>query len=102
MSNLVAFDDLGQLDGGDLRAVFGQVDPLQVLFALSGSTRGLRQQLINKLPSASATRMLLEIDLLEPVPFETVQNAQQLVVDVLCRLSREGHIAFDDPADMVA
>jgi flagellar motor switch protein FliG len=102
LSDLVAFDDLGQLDGSDLRAVFTQVERPQLLEALAGSSLGLRQRLLTKLPASASTLLVTELDSLEPVPFEAVQTAQQAVVEALCRLSREGHIAFDDPADMVA
>ena len=102
MSELVDFEDLGQLDGGDLRAVFEQVSDHQVLDALVGTPSGLRRQLLTKLPSASASRLENQINTHGPVPFESVWNAQRAVVDALCRLSRCGQVAFDDPEDMVA
>ena len=102
MSELVDFEDLGQLDGGDLRAVLDQVSPDQVLDALVGTPTALRQQLLTKLPAASATRLEAQINAHGPVPFESVWNAQRAVVDALCRLSRCGQVAFDDPEDMVA
>ena len=36
------------------------------------------------------------------VGFVVVQAAQRSLVEALCRLSRGGQVAFDDPADMVA
>lgn len=101
LSDLVHFEDLSLLDGGDLRAVLNQVPDLQVVQALIGVTSGLRHRLLTKLPSGSATDLAARIDSLGPVPFETIQVAQRAVVDTLCRLSRGGFIAFDDPADMM-
>ena len=102
MSDLVAFEDLGLLDGNDLRAVFNQVSGEQVLEALIGTPAGLRRLLLTKLPPASAARLEAQIDAHHPVPFEAVQTAQRVVVETLCRLSRWGQVAFDDPEDMVA
>ena len=102
MSDLVDFEDLGALDGGDLRAVLDQVTADQLLEALAGTPVGFRHRLLMKLPSTSANRLEAEINAHGPITLEAVQHAQRAVVDALCRLSRGGHVAFDDPADMVA
>ena len=102
MSDLVDFEDLGLLDGGDLRAVFDQVPAERVLEALVGAPAGLRRLLLTKLSPASAGRLEAQIDSHGPLPFEAVHSAQRAIVDALCRLSRGGHVAFDDPEDMVA
>jgi flagellar motor switch protein FliG len=101
LSDLVDFEDLGLLDGGDLKAVFGQVPVDQVLAALIGTPIGFRQRLLTKLPSASANRLEAQINAQGAVTTETAYSAQRAVVDALCRLSRGGQIAFDDPADMM-
>ncbi len=46
MSDMVDFEDLAQLDGGDLRAVFKQVDDLDLLDALAGSSLHVRRQFL--------------------------------------------------------
>lgn len=100
MSDLVDFEDLAQLDTHDLRSVFAQVSSDELLDALGGSTPGVRRQLLAKLvPSAAA---VIEADLLNhgPISFEAVQTAQRILVEALCRLSRAGQVAFDDPADL--
>ena len=102
MSDLVEFEDLELLDGADLRAVLGQVPPTQVLDALVGARPSMRQHLLTKLPSSSATELEARINAHGPVSFETVHFAQRAVVETLCRLSRGGLVAFDDPEDMVA
>ena len=102
MSNLVDFQDLSLLDGNDLRAVFGQVSLDQVLAALIGVTPAFRRQLLAKLPSAPAAQIETQIASQRPVSFADVQSAQRELVEVLCRLSRAGQVAFDDPEDMVA
>lgn len=102
MSDLVDFEDLGLLDGGDLRAVFGQVTLDQVLAALVGTTTGFRQQLLTKLPVSAASQLEAQVVGHGPVSFSIVRDAQREVVEALCRLSRGGQVAFDDPADMVA
>jgi flagellar motor switch protein FliG len=102
LSDLVEFEDLEQLDGADLRAVLEQVPSSQVLDALVGARPGVRQHLLTKLPRALASRLEAEISAHGPVSFESVANAQRVVVETLCRLSRAGQVAFDDPEDMVA
>ncbi len=101
MSSLVDFEDLGELDGGDLKAVFGQVSHDQMLDALVGTAPGLRQRLLTKLSPSSASLLEAEITTRGPVSFETAWRAQRAVVDALCRLSRGGHVAFNDPEDML-
>jgi flagellar motor switch protein FliG len=98
----VEFDDLELLDGSDLRAVFDQVSPTQVLDALVGTRPGVRRLLLTRLPQASASDLEARIGAHGPVSFETVRCAQRAVVETLCRLSRGGQVAFDDPEDMVA
>ncbi len=102
MSELVEIEDLGSLDNGDLRAVFAQVPKAQILAALAGVPAGIRHQLLAKLPHAEANALQALLDTHEPVPFATVQIAQRALVETLCRLSRSGQVAFDDPEDMVA
>ncbi len=97
MSDLVDFEDLGLLDSGDLRAVFGQVTLDQVLAALVGTTPGFRQQLLTKLPAASARQIEGQIAGLGPVSFGDVQSSQRELVEALCRLSRCGQVAFFGP-----
>lgn len=100
MSDLVDFEDLAQLDGPDLRAVFGQVSGGDVLDALAGTSLGLRRRFLTKLPVASAAKLEAEINAHGPVGFVAVHAAQRSLVDALCRLSRGSQVAFDDPADL--
>jgi flagellar motor switch protein FliG len=102
LSELVEFEDLGLLDDRDLRAVFDEVPAPQVLDALVGAKTGLRQFLLTRLPATSASKLEAEINERGPVSFESVRAAQRAVVETLCRLSRGGMVAFDDPEDMVA
>ncbi len=102
MSNLVDFEDLGLLDSGDLRAVLEQATLDEVLEALVGTSASFRQQLLTKLPQASASRLEAQVHAHGSVSFEAVQRSQRMLVEILCRLSRGGQVAFDDPEDMVA
>ena len=102
MSDLVAFEDLGDLDGNDLRAVLGQVSHEQLLEALGGSTPAVRRLLLTKLSTTSASELEAQVHARGSVPAESAFVAQRAVVDALCRLSRSGQVAFDDPEDMVA
>jgi flagellar motor switch protein FliG len=102
LSELVEFDDLELLDGSDLRAVLAQVPDTQVLDALVGTRPSMRRHLLTKLPQSSAEVLEARVNAHGPVSFETVRSAQRAVVETLCRLSRVGQVAFDDPADMVA
>jgi flagellar motor switch protein FliG len=102
LSSLVDFEDLGELDGADLRAVLDQVTETQALEALAGTSLGFRQRLLTKLPGRTADLLAARLDAFGPVPYEAARSAQRAVVDALCRLSRGGQVAFDDPADMVA
>lgn len=102
MSELVDFEDLDALDGGDLKAVFEEVGSDQVLDALIGSSVHIRERLLTKLSRPSAQRISAELDAHAPIPFESAVAAQRVVVEALCRLGRAGVVAFDDPEDMVA
>ena len=100
--DLVDFEDLGQLDGPDLRAVFDQVPTGQVLDALVGSRPGVREHLLTKLPESSSSRLEAALSGRGPVSIESARDAQRVLVETLCRLSRGGIVAFDHPSDMVA
>ena len=100
MSDMVDFEDLVQLDSHDLRSVFGQVTSGEILDALAGSSPGVRRQLLTKLVPSLASSLEGQLLAHGPVSFETVQTAQRNLVEALCRLSRGGQVAFDDPADM--
>ncbi|GAC1320375.1 MAG: hypothetical protein NVSMB14_16500 [Isosphaeraceae bacterium] len=99
---LVDFEDLALLDGGDLRAVLGAVSEDQVVDALLGTPAGLQRQLLNKLPQTTAARLECRIGPRRSISFEAVLDAQRSIIDALCRLSRGAQIAFDVPEDMVA
>lgn len=102
MPDFLEIDDLTMLDGGDLRAVFGQVPVEQLLAALSATTPGLRRQLLMKLPRETSAKLDLALGLLGPVGTAEAMLAQRALINALCRLSRAGAIAFDSPEDMVA
>ncbi|HMB04392.1 MAG TPA: FliG C-terminal domain-containing protein [Isosphaeraceae bacterium] len=102
MSELVNIEELGLLESADLRAVFDQVAEAQVLEALIGVAPSLRDQLLAKLAPSSATRWEAKLHAHRSVPSEAVESAQRAVIEALCRLSRSGQVAFDDPDDMVA
>lgn len=102
MSDLVDFEDLNELDGGDLRAVFEQVSDDQARDALGGLALSYRERLLFKLPKPSAERLTAFIDASGPISFEAAHHAQRAMVEALCELSRSGVVAFDDPEDLVA
>src|SRR3954470_9957405 len=83
LSDLVDFEDLAQLDGADLRAVFGQVDDIDVLDALAGTGLGVRRMILSKLPPATAARLDAEVDGHGPVAFPAVHAAQRSLVEAL-------------------
>lgn len=102
MSKLVDFEDLAELDGGDLRAVFSQVRLERVVDALAGAPGSFRQQLLARLAPPTAAKIESHLAVRGTIPFESAASAQGELVEALCRLSRGGQVAFDDPADMVA
>jgi flagellar motor switch protein FliG len=101
LSDLVNIEELGLLENADLRAVFGQVSEAQVLEALTGVSPSLRDKILAKLAPGSAAEWNAKLQVQRPVSFATSEAAQRTVVEALCRLSRSGHIAFDDPDDIV-
>lgn len=102
MSKLVDFEDLAGLDGGDLRAVFSQVGLERVVDALGGVPISFRQRLLARLAGPTARTIESRLAGRGMVSFESAAAAQGEMVEALCRLSRGGQVAFDDPADMVA
>ena len=66
MSDLVDFEELDNLDGGDLRAVFEEVSSDQMLEALIGTPAHMRVRLLEKLSRPSAEKLAAEIDGHEP------------------------------------
>ncbi|MFO0959994.1 MAG: FliG C-terminal domain-containing protein [Isosphaeraceae bacterium] len=89
MPDFLEFEDLTMLDGGDLRAVFGQVPVEQLLAALSAASPGLRRQLVMKLPRETAAKLDLALDLLGPVARQAIL-AQRADRRPSAELSRAG------------
>jgi flagellar motor switch protein FliG len=102
LSDLVAFEDLGLLDGADLRAVLAQVSREVLLAALGGASAGFRRRLLTKLPSEFARELAEQLEAQGQVPFESARTSQEALVAAIYRLSRSAQIAFDLPDDMVA
>lgn len=100
MSDLVDFEDLAQLDGPDLRAVFGQVPGDDVLDALGGATPGILRMFLTKLQPSSAAKIQADLVARGPVGPLDARSAQRNLVEALCRLSRGSQVAFDDPDDL--
>ena len=90
------------LDGNDLRGVFEQMEPAEVVAALWGATPHLRGQLLRKLPRRQSTAIAELVAATAHLTFEQVRTAQRQAISVMCRLSRGGQIAFDVPEDLVA
>jgi flagellar motor switch protein FliG len=99
LSELVDFEDLGDLDGNDLQAVVDQVAPEQFLDALAGLPQERRRLLLAKLPADSAADFETKAVARGTVPSLAAHEAQRAVVEALCRLSRAGQVAFSDPDD---
>ena len=102
MSDLVEIDDLGLLDGHDLRAVFSQISEPQLVEALSGTDPALAHNCSESCRPPWPVGSRPEIDARGSVEPVAVRLAQDAVVEALCRLSRCGQVAFDIPGDMVA
>lgn len=102
MPDFLEIDDLAMLNGGDLRAVLGQVPVEQLLAALSATTPGLQRQLLMKLPRETSAKLDQALGLLGQVSPAEAKLAQRALLNALSRLSRAGAIAFDLPEDMVA
>jgi flagellar motor switch protein FliG len=94
-------EDLGLLENADLRAVFGQVSEPLILDALTGVSPSLRARILAKLSPDSGALWGARLHVQKPVPFETSEAAQRAMIEALCRLSRSGQVAFDDPDDIV-
>ncbi len=102
MSSLVDFEDLATLDGRDLRAVLDEVPPSQRAAAFVGLSAGLRGLILGKLARGPAEGLEAQIVALVTVDLDEARRARRAVVEALCRLGRDGIVAFDDPEDMVA
>ncbi len=102
MSDLVAFDDLGTLDAGDLRAVFDQVPRTQVVDALAAAPPHLRKMLLSKLGRARDGELPELVAGRGAVDGAEAAQAQQAIVHAMRRLARNGIVAFDDPDDITS
>lgn len=101
MSELVDFQDLDLLDGGDLRAVIAQASESSVVAALFAASPGQRRRILDKLAPETARRL---DDLVRDHAADSDANsdeARREVVETLRRLGRNGVIAFADPDDIV-
>jgi len=102
VSESLVFEDMELLGGDDFKAVLDQMEMDRVVAALWGCPVALRGRLLRKLTKRDSHVIEQAIAATEHFSFAQVRDAQQQALDVMCRLSRAGQIAFDVPDDMVA
>jgi flagellar motor switch protein FliG len=93
----ISLEDLAHLAPADLRAVFRELGSERVILALSDASPALRRRLLER--GGSSDRPIPKPSLAASP--DQVRTARQALVEIVCRLSRVGQIAFDHPDDIL-
>ncbi|MBD63917.1 MAG: hypothetical protein CME62_01820 [Halobacteriovoraceae bacterium] len=99
-SNLISIEDIQFLTPGMLVALLRELDMEKFGLAL----RTVDQDIVDKILNQLSTNMRLEINegrKGKPVPVSKVQEAQDIVLEVLKRKVDQGHIVIDKDEQLV-
>jgi flagellar motor switch protein FliG len=87
-----SFDDVTQLNSGDLARLFHRCDPQVTLLAITGAEEGFVERLFAQLPQRDAKLLRRRMQQLGPILLRDVERAQQRLAEVAARLASEGVI----------
>ena len=91
----LTFDQLVHLDRKNLKLLLGKVSPTTLAISLSRIDTGARDQVLGALSKAVATSVRTEIGTLGAVDDDTVEKAQDEIVELAEELEEKGAISLD-------
>lgn len=88
----LAFDDLSLLDESSLLKVFKGLNPKIAILALAGAEPILIDRLLKHVPGREAKSIRKKIERTGPVQLKDIETAQQYIVNIAVKQSRNGTI----------
>jgi flagellar motor switch protein FliG len=97
--NMVLFSDLAVLQDRAIQALLKEVDASDLVLALRGTPRELRDLFLRNVSKRRREDLLEELEIMSPVPRSRAEEARFNVVETALRLHEEGVLFFPIGAD---
>ena len=87
---MVVFDDLDSMTDRSVQTVLKSIDRETLVVALRGAKGPMRDLFLRNMSSRAAQDTAEEIELLGPLPRQTIDQAQEQIVETVMRLAEDG------------
>lgn len=91
---MFVFEDIVNLDDLTIQRVLREVDQQDLAVAIKGSSKEIRDLLLNNVSSRARENILADIEYLRNVRLRDVEQAQQKIVEVIRSLEEAGEIVI--------
>ena len=91
---MFVFEDIVNLDDLTIQRVLREVDQLDLAVAIKGSSKEIKDLLLNNVSSRARENILADIEYLRNVRLRDVERAQQKIVEVIRTLEESGEIVI--------
>ena len=91
---MFVFEDIVNLDDLTIQRVLREVDQLDLAVAIKGSSKEIKDLLLNNVSSRARENILADIEYLRNVRLRDVEQAQQKIVEVIRTLEESGEIVI--------
>jgi len=91
---MFVFEDIVNLDDLTIQRVLREVDQQDLAVAIKGSSKEIRDLLLNNVSSRARENILADIEYLRNVRLRDVEQAQQKIVEVIRSLEESGEIVI--------
>ncbi len=88
----VAFEDLVELEDGELAALFRESDPRVVLLALAGASPQMADRILGQLAPREADALRRRIEQIGPTRLADIEEAQQQLARLAGQLAAQGEV----------
>ncbi len=91
---LYRFSDVLRLSPRTLQSILGEVDVKTIALALKGATQEVKDKILNNVSRRAQQNLAEQMDLMAEVPPAQVDEAQEVIVQILRRLDQEGQLTL--------
>ena len=92
--SVIAFEDLQRADDRGLRNLMMQLDTSMLILALKSSSDELKKRFFSNVSSRAAEILEEELAYVGPVRADEVEQAQREILELSCRLARNGEMCI--------
>lgn len=93
-SQLLIFDELGNLSGRDIQSILKQVSSDDLIKALKGSTDDMRELFFDNMSKRAADIMREDMEVMGAIRVSDVEQSQRSILEIARKLSDDGVISL--------